>query len=649
MANVRQLSFEFSNGKEETLNLLDKPRSLEAFANGSYSPFTNHSINNYITSNSTVNGHGVSEPLADNLVCGKNSYAYDAHTYHTKVPPEAIERLIEYYTQPGEFVLDPFCGSGMMGLAALKSHRKPILVDLSPAATFIASNFLTPVDSKEYFVAIRKILAFAYKKELELYGTHCRKCGRLVPIEYTVWSYGLLCQYCHNEFILWDVARDEKKNVRESKIKTEFDCPKCGEHLSKRTLRRTKLFPVQIGYRCCESGLKETTVFPDEYDLNVLLAMDKATIPSELWFPAIQLPAGVNTRQAILHGIDSIDALYTKRNLHAVALLWDIARRWLDPEISRKLMFTVTSLYQRVTRLSEFRFWGGSGNIANYNVPMIFNEQNVFKVFYRKARTIQLYLETWKDKPETAFYISTQSATNLSNIPDDSIDYIFTDPPFGSNINYSEMNFIWEAWLGVFTDTKDEAIVNAVQSKTIDEYRELMTKALLEMYRVLKPSKWLSLVFHNSSAKVWAAIQQAITSSGFSLERIQTLDKQHGTFKQFVSENAVGYDLIIHCRKRTATGIMRLNTKHETTRSSIQEFVKTALSDNIDNFIVRYLHVNRQNEFDARKLYSMWLKEVIESGKTIDMSFDEFRKVIIPIIRMNFPDLQMVEAEVNLI
>ena len=111
----------------------------------------------------------------------------------------------------------------MTGVAALKTGRKPILLDLSPAATFIAMNYVTPIAARAYMQAVDDILAAVKDQELALYGTHCRKCGKTVPVEYMVWSYGLRCQFCDQEFVLWDVARDERSDVRESKIKTEFD------------------------------------------------------------------------------------------------------------------------------------------------------------------------------------------------------------------------------------------------------------------------------------------------------------------------------------------------------------------------------------------------------------------------------------------
>ncbi|MBI4785518.1 MAG: hypothetical protein HY782_00505 [Chloroflexi bacterium] len=341
-----------------------------------------------------------------------------------------------------------------------------------------------------------------------------------------------------------------------------------------------------------------------------------------------------------------MDTLYTTRNLQAVARLWDIARRWRDRDLSLKLMFTVTSLYQRVTRLSEFRFWGGSGNIANYNVPMIFNEQNVFKVFHRKARTIRDYLDTWSQPPDMPFCISTQSATDLRQIPDASIDHIFTDPPFGSNINYSEMNYLWEAWLGIFTDTREEAIVNRMQGKTVEDYRGLITNALREMHRVLKPGRWLTLVFHNSSSEIWAAIQAALRASGFELAKIQTLDKRHGTFKQFVSENAVGYDLILHCTKRFHdTAPIHDSKKESTALSAIRLFLASTLKQDPDGFVVRYLHVGRQDELDTRKLYSLWLKKQMEADTIIDLDYHIFRQMAQQAIELDLPNYRALTTE----
>ena len=158
---------------------------------------------------------------------------------------------------------------------------------------------------------------------------------------YMVWSFGMLCNYCGQEFLLWDVARDERESVRESKILAEFDCPHCSRPLKKRELKRTKRYPVSVGYRCCGAGLKECTAPPDNFDLQLLEQLEKGP-PENLWYPRDLFPDGVNTRQPIAAGITSVDKAYTPRALHAMALLWKVVSAWPEEDVRDKLLFTVT-------------------------------------------------------------------------------------------------------------------------------------------------------------------------------------------------------------------------------------------------------------------------------------------------------------------
>jgi hypothetical protein len=145
--------------------------------------------------------------------------------------------------------------------------------------------------------------------------------------------------------------------------------------------------------------------------------------------------------------------------------------------------------------------------------------------------------------------VTTGSLTNMKNMPDNYIDYIFTDPPFGNNLNYSELNFLWESWQRVLTANQDEAIMNPVQHKGLLEYQELMTKCFEEYYRVLKPNRWMTVEFHNSQNAVWNAIQEALLRAGFIVADVRTLDKQQGSFKQMTTTSAVKQDLVISAYK----------------------------------------------------------------------------------------------------
>src|SRR5205807_1212549 len=126
--------------------------------------------------------------------------------------------------------------------------------------------------------------------------------------------------------------------------------------------QKTQRHPVQVGYKCCGGGLAEAKAPLDVHDLRTLQSISERGVPDDLWYPTARFPDAVNTRQPIAAGITTVDKAYTDRARWAMAHLWDLAGRWPDDELRPKLFFTLTSLYQRVTVFSEFRFWGGSGN-----------------------------------------------------------------------------------------------------------------------------------------------------------------------------------------------------------------------------------------------------------------------------------------------
>ncbi len=310
--------------------------------------------------------------------------------------------------------------------------------------------------------------------------------------------------------------------------------------------------------------------------------------------------------------------------------LWRTIHRLEDPEVAGAVAFVFTSLYQRVTRLSEFRFWGGSGNTPRFNVPFIFNEANVFLSFERKARTIQDHLETTGRVLRGDVLVSVGSATDLSSLPDRSVDLIFTDPPFGANINYSEMNILWEAWLGRLTDPAEEVIVNRAQGKGIREYGDLMTRALKECRRVLRDQSWLVMVFMNSSAAVWDTLQRALQEAGFDLVRADVFDKEHGTFKQFVSANTPGCDLVLHCRKGDGRMHVVEGPAVRPVEQSLNLFFKGV---NLGDYRRGFLHVDRREEVDFRRLYSEWVALRLQEGGS-SVGFAEFRRAVCEYFRI---------------
>ena len=163
-----------------------------------------------------------------------------------------------------------------------------------------------------------------------------------------------------------------------------------------------------------------------------------------------------------------------------------------------------------------------NGPLANtLYIPSIQVEMNIFQMLDEKIGDFE---KVSLARNHTRRCISVGSSSEL-RLPDNTVDYIFVDPPFGGNIMYSEVNFLWEYWLGVFTEKEWDATVNPGQDKDQAFYLSLMIACYKEYYRVLKPGRWITTEFHNSHNAIWTCIQEAIQQGGFVVSTVMALDK----------------------------------------------------------------------------------------------------------------------------
>jgi len=534
------------------------------------------------------------EPFAADVSEGKNDPIYNAHSYHTKVPYKAIMRYILHYTKPGDIVFDGFCGTGMTGVAAQMcgnpdelfkmdigkdmpdvewGARKAILSDLSPVATFISYNYNTPIDAAIFQKEAQRILEEVEKECGWMYETQHFVDGKLqvLPtgepqigrINYTVWSDVFICPTCSGEIVFYNVATDKETG----KVQDKFACSHCGSELKKTDCERAnvqyfdnklneliaiaKQVPVLINYNATAiSGGKSKRYekFPDENDIALIEKIDSMEIPH--WYPVDRMCEGGESRRNDKYGITHIHQFYTKRNLMTIAFVYSKLYAKTDA-LKNSMIFTFEQILM------------GMSKIARY-VPTHFSQVNQYLsgTLYIGSQIVEVtprYILENKIKNLTKAFskmnsqkgniaISTNSLTNC-NVPNDSIDYIFTDPPFGANLNYSELSFLWEIWLRVVTNQKKEAIMNPVHGKGLPEYQNLMTACFAEYYRVLKPGRWMTVEFHNSKNSVWNSIQEALQRVGFIIADVRTLDKMHSTFKQVTTTSAVKQDLVISAYK----------------------------------------------------------------------------------------------------
>lgn len=503
-------------------------------------------------------------PYAAPVKAGKATAIYNAHSYHTKVPPQGIEPYIRHYTNEGDLVLDPFCGSGMTGVAALKLGRRVILNDLSPAAAHIAYNYCTPVDVDTLKREFARIKA-AVKEEFDwLYGTTCDRCGGDATIQYVLWCDILECDRCGGNLPLWELTMDKEKG----EIHDEFSCPQCKKQHEGKKLKWLTNVPVLTSYECkhCKPNRGDHPTTVDEK--SKIKEIDSRTIP--YWFPTISFDQSFEMWRGVhrSHDITDSSKFYTHRNLWALALLWHDFAQVRDESIRSKLQFAFTSMAVKLaSKMSNVSFRGPNKiNLAGQlpgtlYIPALAAERNVWLLFEDKLSDTMGYVKEVSSKfQKSDLAVHVGSADQLSAIATNSIDYVFTDPPFGSNLFYADLNFLWEVWLGQITDQSYEAVVHLKHKhkNTLPDYARLMTDAFREMHRVLKPGRWASVVFHNSDDKIWQTILDAAANAGFELADINSFDKEQLTFKGRKGakglERVTNQDIVLNLRKPSALG-----------------------------------------------------------------------------------------------
>ena len=303
----------------------------------------------------------------------------------------------------------------------------------------------------------------------------------------------------------------------------------------RKSVTLSKQVPVLINYTYAG---KRYTKTPDQADLELIDRINGMEIP--YWHPTDELPNGYNTEQPKrTNGIYHVHQFYTKRNLMYLSKFYSLLA-------DNKLRFIFTSVLQNATKMYKFRTDGKGGIVTGtLYVPALCQENNVGNLLRNKAEMIYKSCVEFSQK---CVIVSTNSSTQEA-IPESTIDYIFIDPPFGANINYSELSFLWETWLKVITNNSKEAICNDVQGKGLLEYQDLMTRSFSEFYRILKPNRWMTVEFHNSKNSVWNAIQEGLQRAGFIIADVRTLDKKQGSFKQVTTSSAVKQDLVISAYK----------------------------------------------------------------------------------------------------
>lgn len=485
------------------------------------------------------------KPLEHPVNAEQHTPIYKMHRYYARRPWNVFEHIIKHYTDEGDIILDPFCGGGVTVVEGLKLKRKVIGVDLNPLATYVTKMEVEPLDIekfKEAFDALKKKLE---KEILPLYKTKCRKCGNAnTYAEWYEWSNVFECPNCGKHVIV-----DEAKKVSPGTYLCTNDT--CSAKFKPSAVKKIGEVLLRLYYNCKKCKHSEITDVNsgDKRLFNKLEKnFDEIIKKEKLWFPKDKFPDGDRERDDALSkkGILNFYHFFTKRNLIANSRLLNLIKKSESKESIKDFLYLCfgASLRFSTNLAARNENWrGGNPEWAGhaYWAPNIFCELNAFDAFIDRYSALEKgkkysnhyingnykpvdnYIELLNKK---TCWLLTQSSHKLP-LPDNSIDVLITDPPFGGNVQYAELSDFWVVWLqdylGVdgIIDNSNEAIQTRHSGfeteKDERHYEDMLYKIFKECHRVLKKDGYMVLTFHNKDINVWMSLHRAANRAGFRL------------------------------------------------------------------------------------------------------------------------------------
>ncbi len=564
---------------------------------------------------------------------------FNTFSYPTKISPESEALFIACHTKIGDTILDPFGGSGTTGVATMlcdkptdEMKRLAAKYELNPqwgprtafvyeisTSGCMLGDVLCHTKHDVFEREARRLLDKCAQAARYLYETIDDK-GEIGQIRHVIWSDVLSCPHCGSEIKYAEIAvTDNPLTFSDKGV-----CPHCGkrvsvpdlahvkekryDHVLKKEITVKKRVPYKI-YGI--TGRKKWCRLAVDSDLERFNLIEQSADYSHI--PCHKIKWGELYRQGYHFGITHLHHFYTTRNAVMFSLLWSKIAECEESIKDALKIFLLSynsshsTLMTRVVakkNSKDFILTGAQpGVLYISSLPV---EKNIFLGLERKLKTFVDAFSLIDNSRSKAFFIN-ESSTLMSNLSKASIDYVFTDPPFGDFIPYSEINQINECWLDNLTNSSSEVIINESQGKSLDKYAELMNSVFRRVSESLTNTGLCTLVFHSAKAEIWRAIIRAYKNAGFNVTCASILDKVQKTFKQTNSNVTVKGDPIILLNK---------------TQDNIKEPV---YSDDKD-IAIALLDEVKKRKIDkeiATRLYSRYIIGCIENGLpvTLDAKF----------------------------
>lgn len=563
---------------------------------------------------------------------------YNAFSYPTKISPEAIAVFIASHTEPGATVLDSFAGSGTTGVAALLCDkptaemeamaselgvvpkwgpRNAVLYEIGTLGSFVGSTLCSPPSPERFTFAVAELCNQARALTDWMYSA-VSPDGVPGAIRHMIWSEVIRCPQCQFETTYWEAAvrRDPLRLDRTyacaacSSVQVIENCARVTESvwdelLGKHVERRKRALAFVYGV----SGKVKWQRPPTTADKELCARVEATPLPDDA--PLRELIWGDLYRAGYHLGITHLHQFYTRRNFFVMATMWRLACAFPADvrDALRLLVLSYNSSHS--TMMTRVVVKGGAGDLvltgAQSGVLYISGlpvEKNIILGVERKAKSFRDAFALLSGSCSTVRLVNASSERLC--LPDASVDYVFTDPPFGDYIPYAEINQINELWMDAVTNRTREIIVSKAQGKNVEHYRQMMGNVFSEISRVLRPHAKATVVFHSAKASVWRALCDAYGSAGLRIEASSVLDKIQTSFKQTVADVTVKGDPLLLLSKGEAVP-SELDSMHvaESVIASAQELsAEERLPTRLySRFVARCLELGVAVRIDAREFY----------------------------------------------
>lgn len=499
-------------------------------------------------------------------------------SYWTKKSIELSSYIYENLLQENSFILDPFLGSGtsLFGIQNCKKKMKFIGVELNELPLKFIDFNLKRMDIEEFqrFKNQFKVFEVKNKSCYEYYTKKNKEKfyfskvlidienGQLIPKEFKVFNKAL-----------------EPMILNKSKNKLIFE--------------EFKKMYIDRNIDRARKG------FTDNFSLET------------------------NTRIAIKKNM-KISDLFSPTNFHLLNKFKQFSKSNENLKILLSLVLHLCKLTDLKSQ-SQFPYWFPRKNALDRNIlelmskKLFFLEKNLMRRQKELFENNKLFrspsFENLKKQKHSSYMTIRKPIQKLNNLdlPDNSIDFLITDPPYFDQVPYSEYLELWRYFTNFKNNFKDEIVQTDKLSLTKD--REKYLSDLKEGFKViskkLKKDAFALIFFKDSKLSNISSFLKILNECNLTYEGQIHISKKKHTYKQNTSKlSTVIGDCLFLFKKNTKRQIIPIKKYNE---SEIRKIVI--------KFIYNYLELKKSASigeiFDNGLIWELFTAGQLEHIKSV--------------------------------